>query len=248
MVNGKVHNSTHVGDFIPDGRVARPRVFILSDFGILCEGLVLALAQQPSVMVVGASAAPISPGEIAGLCPDVLILDTATACGLDISVALRQLLPDIRIVAIAVGEVEDEVIACAKAGVVGFVSREGSTQDVATAIHCAVRGEFVCPPRLAALSFSRIGALSATRSEASSKSSGLTRREHQIVSLVGEGLSNKEIARVLQIRTATVKNHIHNILAKMQMRRRAEVVARFRRAAGTSPNSAELESLQIRKI
>jgi DNA-binding NarL/FixJ family response regulator len=241
MASGKVHDST----YIRDARVARSRVFILSDFRILREGLVLALAQQPSIMVVGTSVLPISPGEIARLCPDVLILDTATAGGLNLSASLRELLPDMRIVAIAVAEVEDEVISFAKGGVVGFVSREGSIQDVATAVHCAMRGEFVCPPRVASLLLAHVGAVSATRSDISSVECRLTRREREIVSFVGDGLSNKEIACVLQIRVATVKNHVHSILAKMQMRRRAEVAARFRGVAPTSPNSINVGSLQI---
>jgi DNA-binding NarL/FixJ family response regulator len=64
--------------------------------------------------------------------------------------SLRQHLPDLRTVAIAVAEVESEVIACAGAGVAGFVSRSGSGRDVVIAIHCAVRNEFFCSPRTVA--------------------------------------------------------------------------------------------------
>jgi two-component system, NarL family, nitrate/nitrite response regulator NarL len=217
-----------------ESHITRPRVFILSDFRILCEGLVLALAQQASIMVVGASDVPITAAAIAELGPDVLLLDIAMVGGLNMVISLRPLLPDLRIVAIAGTEVEDEIIACARAAVAGFVPRKGSTQDVVAAVHSAVRGEFVCSPRAAALLFSHVGAISDARSEFPSNTK-LTRREQEIVSLVREGLSNKEIARALRIQNATVKNHIHSILGKLQVRRRAEVAAQFRRAEPIRP-------------
>ena len=215
-----------------DARVIRPRLFILSDVRLLCDGLVLALSQQSSVVVVGSSDLSTSPTKIAELRPDVLLLDIAMPGALNIAPPLRQALPNLKIVAIAVAEVEQEVIACAEAGVSGFVSRQGSAQDVVAAVHCAVRGELVCSRRTAAVLFSRLGALSSKRGK-SLNNGTLTRREYQIVSLVNEGLSNKEIARQLRIQNATVKNHIHSILSKLQVRRRGEAAAQLRRAAGS---------------
>jgi len=90
-----------------------------------------------------------------------------------------------------------------------------------------VRNELVCSPRIAALLFSRIAAIGSERSHGSA----LTRREHEIVSLMTQGLSNKEIARQLRIQNATVKNHIHSILGKLHVRRRGEVAARIRGSA-----------------
>jgi DNA-binding NarL/FixJ family response regulator len=98
------------------------------------------------------------------------------------------------------------------------------------AIHCAMRNELVCSPRIAALLFSRVAAIGSERSHASDNSA-LTRREHEIVSLMTQGLSNKEIARQLRIQNATVKNHIHSILAKLHVRRRGEVAARMHGSA-----------------
>jgi two-component system nitrate/nitrite response regulator NarL len=206
----------------------RPRLYILSDIRLLCEGIALALAQHPSVLVVGSSDLATEPTQIAGLRPDVLLLDIATPGGLGIAGPVRQILPDVKTVAIAVSDVEQEVITCAEAGVSGFVSRNGSAQDVVTAVHCAVRGELVCSPRTAALMFNRIAVLAA-KQHGSANGHTLTRREHEIVSLLNEGLSNKEIARRLRIQNATVKNHVHSILGKMDVRRRGEVAWQFRR-------------------
>jgi len=205
--------------------VAKPRLFILSNVQILCEGLSLALSQQPSVIVVGSADLSTPPAQIAEYHPHVLLLDIATPRGLSMSVPLRQMLPTTKIVAIAVAEVEHEVIACAEAGVSGFVSCKGSIRDVVAAAHSAVRGELVCSPRMAALLFSRLRTLSATRTDAPHNT--LTPREQEVSSLLGQGLSNKEIARLLRIQHATVKNHIHSILSKLQVQRRGQVGARI---------------------
>jgi DNA-binding NarL/FixJ family response regulator len=121
--------------------------------------------------------------------------------------------PDLKIVAIAVSDIEQEVVACAEAGVSGFVSRN----------------ELVCSPRITALLFSRVASIRSERSHAPGNGA-LTRREHEIVSLMTQGLSNKEIARQ-RIQNATVKNHIHSILAKLHVRRRGEVAARMHGSA-----------------
>ena len=238
MVVGGYHDPTAELDQVClNTRATQPRVFILSDFRALFEGLVLALEQQASVMVVGLSDVPVSPTAIAGLRPEVLLLDSTMVGGLDTCTSLRQLLPDLPIVAIAVAGVEREVITCVEAGVAGFVSRSGSVRDVVTAIHCAVRGEFFCSPR--SLMFARVVAMSAEREDIPSGNGGLTRREQEIVLLLGDGLSNKDIARKLRIQNATVKNHIHSILGKMHVKHRTEVAARFR-AEPTSLNWVDL--------
>lgn len=216
---------------------AVPRVFVVSDVRLLCDGLTLSLSQQPSVTVVGSGELADAPARIAELRPDVVLLDVCMAGGLDLPVTLRQALPDVKVVAIAVADVEQDVFACAEAGVSGFVSRNGSIQDLVTAVHCAVRNELVCSPRIAALLFSRVAAIGTRRGSdqpaalTRREPDPLTRREHEIVSLMTAGLSNKEIARQLRIQSATVKNHIHSILGKLQVRRRGEVAARMRAAA-----------------
>jgi DNA-binding NarL/FixJ family response regulator len=186
----------------------------------------LSLAQQPSVIVAGAADLSTAPAQIIELAPDVLLLDAGAPAALEAASPCRQALPRLKVVAIAVADVEQDVFACARAGVSGFVSRNGSIQDLVQAIHCAMRNEVACSPRTAALLMSRIAALDAPHS-AGTHNAALTRREHEIVSLVSAGLSNKEIARQLHIQNATVKNHIHSILGKLQARRRGEIAARM---------------------
>src|SRR5215472_12552914 len=162
--------------------------------------------------------------------PDVVLLDVGAQGGLETLFVVRQALPDLRIVAIAASDIEQEVVACAEAGVSGFVSRDGSIQDLVTAVHRAMRNELVCSPRIAGVLFRRVAAIGSERSHGPDNGA-LTRREHEIVSLMTQGLSNKEIARQLRIQNATVKNHIHSILAKLHVRRRGEVAARMHGSA-----------------
>jgi two-component system nitrate/nitrite response regulator NarL len=222
----------------------RPRVFIVSDVRLLCDGLTLALSQQASLHVVGAADLTVAPTQITALRPDVVLLDIGTPGGLDIPAILRQRLPDLKVVAIAVNDVEQEVFACAEARVSGFVSRNGSIQDLVAAVHSAVRDELVCSPRIAALLFGKVAALRSERI-GERPDGGLTRREREIVSLMTRGLSNKEIARQLRIQNATVKNHIHSILGKLQVRRRGEVAARM--DGGVSP-SRRIPPAQDRRL
>lgn len=219
----------------PGAPAIRPQVFILSDVRLLRDGLLLSLSQQPSVVVVGAMDLSTRPAHIVELGTDVLLLDVGASGALDAFFPSRQLLPDLKVIAIAVADVEQDVFACAQAGVSGFVSRNGSIQDVVRAIHCVMRDELACPPRIAALVFSRVAALGAKRPTSTHKET-LTRREHEIIQLISEGLTNKEIARRLAIGVATTKSHVHNLLAKLGLERRNQAAKWIReqtRGAGT---------------
>ena len=151
-------------------------------------------------------------------------------------------MPDVKIVALGVAEVEQVVMACAKAGVSGFVAPSGSVKDVVAAVHSAVRGELVCSPRMAAMLLNGVSALVA-RPLADVDNDTLTQREREIVLLMSEGLSNKQIARSLGIQNATVKNHVHSILSKFRVRRRGEVAAQLRRGQIGGPENLVLPKL-----
>ena len=123
-------------------------------------------------------------------------------------------------VALAVPEVEREVIACAEAGVAGYVTREGSSKmsskrsRASRAARCSARRGW---PRRCS---QRVATLALERSPGSIER--LTRRELEILDLIDQGLSNKEIARRLDDELSTVKNHVHNVLEKLNVSRRGE--------------------------
>jgi two-component system, NarL family, nitrate/nitrite response regulator NarL len=209
-------------------------VFILSDVRVTREGLALLLARDGSVAIVGTGGGNVGASRIAELRPDVVLLDAALDDMPGCAQRLREAAIGIRIVAFALGEVDQEIIACAEAGVSGFVGRDGSHQDLLQAIEQARRGEFSVSPRQATLLLGRIAELAEMRPQPAG-TANLTRREREIVPLIERGLSNKEIARQLSIETATIKNHVHNILEKMRLRSRGEVAARAR--AGQAPSA-----------
>ncbi|HYI49241.1 MAG TPA: response regulator transcription factor [Allosphingosinicella sp.] len=207
------------------GAASPPRVFILSNVRLLREGLVLALSHQTGIEVVGSSDAALL-GEVADSHPDVVLLDVSSPAILESATFLRRIVPDVKIVALGVAEVDQVVLACAQAGVSGFVYAQGSANDVAAAVHSAVRGELVCSPRTAGMLLNRISGLVAPAKDISGDA--LTPREHEIMMFVNEGLSNKQIAALLGIRDTTVKNHVHSVLGKLRVRRRGEAAAQLR--------------------
>ena len=167
---------------------------------------------------------------VIGLQPDAIILDIGAVESLATARLLGISLPKVRVVAFAVSEIDHLVIACAEVGIAGYVGRDGSEGDLVAAVECALQGELYCSKRIAGVLSRRVAILSA-QSSRPDQHPCLTPREHQVLNLVGEGMSNKEIGRALRIRDATVKNHVHNILEKLQVHRRGEAAARFRRPA-----------------
>jgi two-component system nitrate/nitrite response regulator NarL len=204
------------------------RVLIVADIRLYRDGLADILGRRALLDVVGSadsSAAAIA--RAVELSPDLILVDEAMP---ESSAAIRSLLalrPAAKIIALGVGETEGEVIACAEAGVSGYVARQASLEDLVAVVDSVGRGELLCSPRAAASLLRRV-ALQAAGGADAGPASRLTSREGQIVRLIEQGLSNKEIASRLGIEVATVKNHVHNILEKLQVRRRAEAAAHVR--------------------
>jgi two-component system, NarL family, nitrate/nitrite response regulator NarL len=212
------------------------RVVIACDIRLYREGLSLHLARRDQLDVVGTSSTREETHRLAReLTPDVLLLDMAMHGSLEIVHELHGIAPSTRVLALTIPEADGAVIACAEAGVAGFVTREASIADLIEAIHSAARGEACMSPRAAAALLRRVGALAADRPPASPPRGELTAREREIVELVALGLSNKAIAARLHVEIATVKNHVHNILDKLQVHRRGEIAAFFGRTAAPAP-------------
>lgn len=212
------------------------RVAIACDIRLYREGLSLHLAREERLGVVGTASSREETHRIAReVTPDVLLLDMAMPGSLEIVHEVHDIAPDTRVLALTIPEADAAVIACAEAGVAGFVTREATIADLVEAICSAARGEACMSPRAAAALLRRVGALAADRPAASPPRGELTAREREIVELVALGLSNKAIAARLHVELATVKNHVHNILDKLQVRRRGEIAASLGRPPASSP-------------
>jgi two-component system, NarL family, nitrate/nitrite response regulator NarL len=212
---------------------ARIQVVVLSDIRLYREGLAEILDKRGPVVVGTAGDRESGVALVSERRPDIVLVDMAMTHAAAAVRALLDAAPHVPVVALGVSETEDDVIACAEAGVSGYVTRDESVGDLVAALESVSRGEMICSPGIAAALLRRVTALA--RREDSAPRTRLTRRELEIVELIDRGLSNKEIARRLSIELATVKNHVHNILEKLQVRRRTEAAARVRgrEATGT---------------
>jgi DNA-binding NarL/FixJ family response regulator len=178
-------------------------------------------------------------------CPDVVLVNMATAHSVGVLRAIVAAVPDAPVVAIGIPEADEQVIACAEAGAAGFLFRRQPLATLLAVMQAVTSGEFPGSPRTTATLLRRVAALAAERHV--HRGDRLTPRERQVVRLIDEGLSNKEIARRLSIEIRTVKNHVHNILEKLQVRRRGEAAARMRLlGAPHVPNGTSWEGDQDR--
>ncbi len=207
----------------------RGRVLVLSDVRIVRDGLVAALSDHSSQWVITARARlDEALADVATNGADIVLLDMSMTGALDCARRIARDAPQTSIVSFAAEDADATLIACVECGVVGFVPRDGSLSDLVTTIESALCGEAQLSPRLTASLMRRLASIGVGRSSKEAAAL-LTHREQEILAMLGDGLSNKEIAARLIIEVATVKNHVHNILSKTQLRRRSEAAALLRK-------------------
>jgi two-component system, NarL family, nitrate/nitrite response regulator NarL len=221
-------------------------LLILSDIRFLREGLAAVLARDSAFLVVGMATDLDEAIAAAAVRPSPIILvDTTLPDGRAAVARLRQLAPSAQIVALALSETEADVIAWAEAGVCGYVPRSTPLDELAGFLGKIMRREQVCSSRVAGglLRWIADAPRAAGAKAASDDATTLTAREDQIVRLVAAGLSNKEIARRLDIGLATVKSHVHNVLGKLGLSRRSQVAqwTRFHEPAFGGPWNAAMQ-------
>jgi DNA-binding NarL/FixJ family response regulator len=207
------------------------RVLIVASIRLYREGLAQLLSANGEFTVVGTDSTGRDAIErIDETAPDVTLVDLAIPDLCDISAAFATRSPRIPLVAVGITESDSEVLACAEMGIAGYVTRESSIAELAAALHGAADGELFCSPRTAGILIRRVAELAADRHHNGSVAS-LTQREREVATLMSEALSNKEIASRLCIEVATVKNHVHNVLDKLNVHRRSEAVRLLARGA-----------------
>jgi DNA-binding NarL/FixJ family response regulator len=204
------------------------RVGVVADVRLHRDG-VAALLHVDGRIRVAATAHASGPARVE-TDVDVIVLDTVGEDGLGL--VRRWTGVGRPLVAIGIPRAEEHVLAFAETGVLGFVERDAGVDELADSIEAAARGEASCPPRIATTLLRRI-ATTPRAQPPRADAAGLTAREQQIVELIAEGLSNKEIGSRLYIEVTTVKNHVHHILEKLQVSRRGEAVARLRLVSDT---------------
>jgi DNA-binding NarL/FixJ family response regulator len=152
---------------------------------------------------------------------DVVLVDVTGAARMAVLREIAAADPERPLLALGVRDTDHDVLACIEAGAMGYVLQDASLDELADAAHRAVRDEPLASPHVIATLMRRVAALSENgRRETVG---ALTSRELEVVELIEQGLSNKEIAARLSIAVTTVKNHVHSILEKLKVQRRGEV-------------------------
>jgi two-component system NarL family response regulator len=201
------------------------RLVIAEDQAMMRESLAQMLALEDDIQVVGTA----SDGERAlSVCraqkPDVLLTDIGMpkVSGIEVTDTLRKELPDTHIVILTIYGDDDKVFAAIKAGARGYVLKDSPPEEALAAIRAVARGGGLLPPALASRVFNEFSRLSTQRAVDNAVFAHLTDREREVLSFIGKGKRNKEIAESLFISEKTVKNHISKIFEKLEVNSRAE--------------------------
>ena len=199
-------------------------VYVLAAIRLYRDGLAHFLREHTLFNVAGATG-NVEEGlsAIRALQPDVVLLDRLFDDGVSVVCKILERAARVRVIALAVSELETDILPYAQAGVSGYVMHDDSLEELARKIQAAVRGEVLCSPQTSGMLLR--GLHRGRQVEQSARSRRLTKREVEIISLLEEGLSNKEIASRLYIEVATVKNHLHNVYEKLGVSRRDRAVA-----------------------
>jgi len=201
------------------------RVLVASHIRLYRDGLERVLRELPEFTLAGnAASAAEAVEQTRKLNADVVLLDMAMSDAFLVAKDLTRSGGPSKVVALGMPEDESQVLSCAQIGIAGYVTRDGSVEDVVAAVKAAARGEVHCSPKVAGSLFRRIAALSTDRTLRSGNGV-LTAREAQILKLIQKGMSNKMISRSLGIELPTVKNHVHSILVKLGIHRRAQAIS-----------------------
>jgi two-component system, NarL family, nitrate/nitrite response regulator NarL len=215
------------------------QALIISEIRFLCEGVAEILGRAQGIHVCG-QIATLSKAlaHVATASPDIILLDAAFPEGTTAATQLAAAAPRSLIIALALAETEEAVVAWAEAGVVGYIPKTASAAEVVSMIEQISRGEQTCTSRVAGSLLRRIA--TGIASSAQPAAPVLTRRETQILRLIGDGLSNKDIARRLGITLGTTKSHVHNLLGKLSFQRRAQVMTQAHHRASERPALNEI--------
>ena len=206
----------------------KPRVFIAAENRLLREALSRMLVKNGEIEVVGMEIGePFLTESLLQEKTDILLLSSRGNRNEDLTAvrSVRTAAPKVQILLIGVTGEEAEFLQCVRAGVRGYLPRDASAEDVVEAVRALQAGEAICPGTLCASLF-RYMEREATSFPSASvhQQLGLTRREQQLIPLIAEGLTNKEIANHFCLSEQTVKNHLYRMKHKIGAEDRLGIV------------------------
>ncbi|HEY3685281.1 MAG TPA: response regulator transcription factor [Streptosporangiaceae bacterium] len=210
-----------------DGRTsAIVRVVVADDQTVVREGLVTMLDLVPDIEVLGSAADGAEAiAQVERHAPDVVLMDLHMpgVDGTEATARLHTEHPGVRVVVLTTYADEESILGALRAGALGYLTKDAGRAQIARAVYAAAAGQAVLDPDVQA----RLLAAATPPSPpvAGAAPDGLTTREVEILGLIAQGLSNREIGRVLFIGMATVKTHINHLLTKTAQRDRAQLVS-----------------------
>ncbi len=208
-------------------------LIVADDHPLYREGVVRTLSAEPDIDVAGVGAsADEAVSLVAGHMPDIALLDISMpGGGLTAARRIVEAYPAVRIVMLTVSEQDDDVHAALKTGALGYVLKGVGGAELVGLVRDVAKGASYVSPSLAARLIKEAGAGGIPAP--SNRLDGLTDREREILLKVADGMSNKEVARALDLQEKTVKHYMTNILRKLQVRNRVEAAIVARESLGT---------------
>ncbi|MCK9903975.1 MULTISPECIES: response regulator [Parafrankia] len=204
------------------------RVLIVDDHALFRRGLEMVLAQEVDIEVVGEAADGSEAVTMAAeMAPDIVLMDVRMPRrgGIDATSAIKEKVPSAKIVMLTISDEEADLFDAIKAGAMGYLLKEISIDEVAADIRAVYNGQSLISPSMASKLLSEFAAMIKTKDDRPQlPTPRLTDREMEVLRLVAKGLNNRDIAKQLYISENTVKNHIRNILEKLQLHSRMEAV------------------------
>jgi DNA-binding NarL/FixJ family response regulator len=202
------------------------RVVVVDDEELFRRGLVMLIGTEPDLTVVGEASSGSEAVEIcAATSPDVVLLDVKMphGSGIESCAAIKQSVPSAAIIMLTSSDEESDLYAAIKSGASGYLLKASSISEVGQAIRGAAAGQSLISPAMAAKLLEEFKQISAPVGRAPALPT-LTERESQVLKAMSRGLTNREIGKELFISDNTVKNHVANILGKLQLRSRVEAI------------------------
>ena len=221
-------------------------IIFISHMRFLRDALIAALQDSNGNRACGASSRETVEAALAAFAPSLVIVDASHPDGTALVAMVRASVPKASVVVLTTGERDEEFLAWADLGISGYLGPDTSAGDLLSAVRRIEAGEVACPRRLTALLLNRFaGRFTSERADRAGIFT-LTAREQEIAELLADGLSNKLIARRLQVALPTVKNHVHSILEKWDCQSRGEAAARYRKqvSGDAKPNGGKVVELQ----
>jgi len=222
---------------VPGGDPPRPQtipILVVEDNRLVREGIVAILERQPDLAVVAvAEDAGGALHRVPETRPRVVLVDAGLGEHDSFSLVqhIRQAAPETRVIVMDVLPVPEDVVEFVMRGASGFVVKDATVEDFVLTVRSVAAGKEVLPAALTGTLLSHIATHAVGRpSPVATGGVRMTQREREVIDLIAEGLSNKEMARRLNLSTFTIKSHVHNILEKLALHSRLQVAAHAHRA------------------